>query len=314
MGKPKLDSLFVDWLKDEGWTIGKCIGKGAFSTVHDAFYRSPQKSSDRLHRLACKIIDKRNASLTAKSVFIERELDILSRILHPNIIEIDSIVDGPDHVCVFMERASNSDLSTYIAANGAIDEPQARIWFGQLCDAINYLHRMDIVHRDLKLENLLLTRDMQLKITDFGFAKWCSSQSGRHTARTLSETYCGTAIYTAPEVIQHRPYNVKAADIWSLGVILFILLNGSMPFDDSSVSRLKMDHLQRIFHINKAVWYGLSEQCKQLLFDILEYDVYQRITLDGILSSEWLRMHCVHSARGVERRVYREPVTAGDNE
>lgn len=292
MGRLKLDSLFVDWLKDEGWTIGKCIGKGAFSTVHDAFFRHPSKRNDRIHRMACKIIDKRNASLTAKSIFIERELDILSKILHPNIIEIDSIVDGPNYVCVFMERANNSDLSTYIGKNGAIDERQAHIWFGQLCDAINYLHRLDIVHRDLKLENLLLTKDMQLKITDFGFAKWCNNLS---TARSLSETYCGTAIYTAPEVIQHRPYNVKKADIWSLGVILFILLNGSMPFDDSSVSRLKMDHLQRVFHINKAVWYELSDSSKQLLFDILEYDVSARITLDGILNSEWLQMQFLHS-------------------
>lgn len=295
MGRLKLDSLFVEWLKDEGWTIGKCIGKGAFSTVHDAFFRNPSKRHDRIHRMACKIIDKRNASLTAKSIFIERELDILSKILHPNIIEIDSIVDGPSYVCVFMERANNSDLSTYISNNGAIDEGQAHIWFGQLCDAINYLHRLDIVHRDLKLENLLLTKDMQLKITDFGFAKWCNNNSGLCSARSLSETYCGTAIYTAPEVIQHKPYNVKKADIWSLGVILFILLNGSMPFDDSSVSRLKMDHLQRVFHINKAVWYDLSEPCKQLLFDILEYDVHERITLDGILNSEWLRMEFCHS-------------------
>lgn len=287
MGKIKLESLFVEWLRDEGWTIGKCIGEGAFSTVHDAFFRNPKKRNDRINRLACKIIDKRNAALTAKSIFIERELDILSKIFHPHIIEIDTIVDGPNYVCVFMERANNSDLSTYIDKNGAIDEPQAQIWFGQLCDAINYLHQMDIVHRDLKLENLLLTRDMQLKITDFGFAKWCN-RHGQGTLRSLSETYCGTAIYTAPEVIQHKPYNVKMADIWSLGVILFILLNGSMPFDDSSVSRLKMDHLQRIFHINKEIWYDLSEPCKLLLFDILEYEVYKRISLNDILKSEWL--------------------------
>lgn len=282
------NELLEKWLRKEGYTLGQRIGKGSFSTVHKAYFKDPKYKNCSVHQLACKIIDKRDAS--SKPKFIKRELAILPKIDHSQIIKIYSIIECTTNVYIFMEYATESDLGNYILENGAVNENQARIWFGQLCDAIKYLHAMNIVHRDLKLDNILLTKKMQLKITDFGFAKYCvRSNCNRSVVCVLSETYCGTASYSSPELLQRKPYNMRKADVWSLGVILFTLVNGNTPFDETSLGRLIYDQLHGNFHFNEPLWSLLTENCKHLLLNILEYDASKRISsLDSILKSEWL--------------------------
>lgn len=268
----------IEKFEKQGYTIGRRIGEGGFATVNLAYYHN--RNSGHVCRLACKIIDKTNSPPVFLAKFSHREIAILSKIDHPNIIKIHSIIERSQQIYIFMENASNGDLLDFITKNGSISENNARIWFSQICEAMSYLHSLNIAHRDLKLENILLTKMMQIKLTDFGFAKCCTSSC-------LSETYCGTAAYAAPEIIMHEPYDACASDIWSMGVILFVLLNDSLPFDDSSLITLLREQQQRHFHVKKSSWGILSQQCKDLLLNMLEYNVNERLSLSDVLNSDW---------------------------
>ncbi|XP_076365773.1 testis-specific serine/threonine-protein kinase 1-like [Tachypleus tridentatus] len=138
---------------------------------------------------------------------------------------------------------------------------------------------MQIAHRDLKCENILLTQDDNVKLTDFGFSRRCvDPTTGR---RVLSETYCGSAAYAAPEVLQGTPYNPKMYDAWSLGCILFIMITGTMPFDDSNVKKMIQVKLQRRIKIPSGV--TCTTRCEELIRHILEPDVTRRATVNQVL-------------------------------
>jgi len=138
-----------------------------------------------------------------------------------------------------MSLADNGDLLDFVKNNGEVSEQRARIWFSQICKGTDYLHSKDIAHRDLKCENVLLSRNYNCKLTDFGFSRYCNDLG----PSMLCETFCGSAAYAAPEVVGGTPYMPKMADVWSLGVILYAMLNASMPFNDSNRRKLLSDQL-----------------------------------------------------------------------
>lgn len=128
-----------------------------------------------------------------------------------------------------LEYVSGGDALQYIQKNGAVGECVAQRWSKQIVDAVQYLHNANITHRDLKLENILITEDEQIKICDFGFIKRQADNS------ELSKTYCGSRSYAAPEILMGRPYDPKKTDVWAIGVILYIFVFGNMPFDETKV-------------------------------------------------------------------------------
>ena len=138
-------------------------------------------------------------------------------------------------VYIFMQCAENGDLLEHIQKNGVIPEARTRAWAQQMISGLIYLHNLNICHRDLKCENVLITRNHNLKIADLGFARYVVDAKGK---RILSHTYCGSAAYAAPEVVKGTPYNPKMADVWSMGVIVYIMVNASMPFDDSNLRKI----------------------------------------------------------------------------
>lgn len=146
---------------------------------------------------------------------------------------------------------------------------------------------MEIAHRDMKCENVLLTSNFNVKLADFGFARYVIDNRGK---RVLSDTYCGSLSYAAPEILRASPYNPKIADLWSLGVILYILLNKSMPFDDTDIKRLYEQQTNRKWKFRSKIAETLSEQVKKLVTRLLEPDVSKRWKLDQILHSEWIAM------------------------
>ncbi|XP_013778973.1 testis-specific serine/threonine-protein kinase 1-like, partial [Limulus polyphemus] len=167
-----------------------------------------------------------------------------------------------------------------------LPEDQARRYFYQLVTAVQYLHALQIAHRDLKCDNILLTQDDKVKLTDFGFSRRCVDTAGK---RILSKTYCGSAAYAAPEVLQGVPYNPKMYDVWSLGCILFIMLTGTMPFDDSNIKKMVKTQLHKRVRLPAGIAFILTKECEELLHHILQPDVTKRATVDQVLRHSWLQ-------------------------
>ncbi|EZA58692.1 testis-specific serine/threonine-protein kinase 3 [Ooceraea biroi] len=274
----------VNALEQRGYLIGKKIGQGSYATVHLAEYIDGTNSKKM--RLACKIFDKEKAPTDFLDKFFPRELEILTKIENPHIIQVHSILQRGPRVFIFMRYADNGDLLDFVMNNGMVPEQQSCLWFRQMASGLHYLHSKNIAHRDLKCENILLSRKFNVKLADFGFARFCVDHEGK---RVLSQTYCGSAAYAAPEVVAGTPYNPKLADVWSLGIILFIMLNGTMPFDDKNLRQLLKDQMSRNWVFRSRIRDTVSTLAKNIVRQILEPDITLRLTLERVLGHEWMR-------------------------
>ncbi|NXG52759.1 TSSK1 kinase, partial [Psilopogon haemacephalus] len=218
-------------LRKRGYTLGNTIGEGSYGKVKSAYCERFKCN------VAVKIIDKKNIPTAFKQRFLPRELKVLRRLNHPSIIRTHEVFEeAAGKVYIVMELAEKGDLLNYIRLTGAIKEEVACSKFQQLASAIKYCHDLEVVHRDLKCENVLLDEDLHFKLSDFGFSRSLSRDENGNII--LSQTFCGSAAYTAPEVLEGIPYDPRAADIWSLGVILYTMVYALMPFNDSNVKKM----------------------------------------------------------------------------
>ncbi|NXX23117.1 TSSK1 kinase, partial [Podargus strigoides] len=218
-------------LKRRGYSLSSTLGEGSYGKVKSA-YSNQLKSN-----VAIKIIDKSKIPNDFLKRFLPREIEALSHLHHPSIVTTYEIFETlAEKVYIVMELAEKGDLLEYIKITGAMKEDIARIKFQQLASAIKYCHDLDLAHRDLKCENILLDKDLNIKLTDFGFCKYLSRDENGKII--LSETFCGSVAYAAPEVLQCIPCDPRISDIWSLGVILYIMVYALMPFDDSNVTKM----------------------------------------------------------------------------
>ncbi|KPP72609.1 hypothetical protein Z043_108382 [Scleropages formosus] len=267
-------------LKRRGYTLGSSLGEGSYAKVKSAF-------SERLQtQVAIKIIDKKNAPPDILEKFLPRELEILATLNHCNIVKMLEIFEISNRkVYMVMELGAQGDLLDLIKLRGALSQDLSRKLFGQLSMAVKFIHDLDIVHRDLKCENLLLDDDFNLKVSDFGFSRRVDYDDGGKMI--LSKTFCGSAAYAAPEVLQGIPYNPKLHDVWSMGVVLFIMVCGSMPYDDSNIKQMiKVQWEQRLeFPTSTAV----PQECKDLIYGMLQPDVARRIQIGNIVQHSWLQ-------------------------
>lgn len=175
-------------LEKRGYQFGKRIGKGSYGNVVTARY-DDKGSGDSLE-LACKYVDRRKAPKEFLHKFLPREIEVLSKISHPNIIGIHSILQSGNTVFIFMQWAENGDLLNYVKDKGCVPEAQVKLWFFQMTSAVKYLHDIHYAHRDLKCENILISKHMNVKIADFGFARKCVDDKDM---KILSQTFCGSA-------------------------------------------------------------------------------------------------------------------------
>lgn len=297
----RLKSVRSDLLdfNQHGYSLGDSIGCGTYATVKTAYYTKRMPNEPSL-KLACKIIDRKKASAEYLNKFLPRELEILKNINHPNIIQIHSIFQRKNKIYIFMQNADNGDLNQYVLKSGPLKEPNARFWFYQIATAIRYLHSIGVVHRDLKCENILLSRHMNAKVSDFGFSRTLdiggfsgdANDTGSRMTE-LSRTFCGSMSYAAPEILLNQPYDPKIADTWSLGVILFVMLFGSMPFDDEKYSELIVAQKTRSMRISQSTEMKLTRPCRKVFRTLLEPDPGQRAKLVDILNNNWLKKFCV---------------------
>ncbi|TDH04577.1 hypothetical protein EPR50_G00134200 [Perca flavescens] len=199
----------------------KTIGKGNFAKVKLARHILTGKE------VAIKIIDKTQLNPTSLQKLF-REVRIMKGLNHPNIVQLFEVIETDKTLYLIMEYASGGEVFDYLVSHGRMKEVEARAKFRQIVSAVHYCHTKNIVHRDLKAENLLLDADANIKIADFGF-------SNEFTLGNKLDTFCGSPPYAAPELFQGKKYDGPEVDVWSLGVILYTLVSGSLPFDGQNL-------------------------------------------------------------------------------
>ncbi|XP_077982380.1 testis-specific serine/threonine-protein kinase 4-like [Glandiceps talaboti] len=257
--------------------MGETLGHGSYATVKWAY------STKHKCKVAVKIVSKRKAPEDYLAKFLPREIEVIKHLKHPNLICFLQSVETTSRVYLIMELAENGDLLDYIKSNGAVSETQAGIWFHHLVAGIEYCHGQGVVHRDLKCENLLLNKHNVLKITDFGFAR--GSMLPKDGRVILSETYCGSYAYAPPEILRGIPYDPNMGDIWSMGVILFTMVFGRLPFDDTNHRTLIQQVQNRVqFPGSKTA----SEDCKDVICRMLT-PAKTRINMKEIRHSAWFK-------------------------
>lgn len=203
---------------------------------------------------------------------IEREIVIMKLIDHPNIMRLYDVWETSTELYLILEYVEGGELFDYLCSKGRLSKAEALGYFQQIITAIDYCHRFNIAHRDLKPENLLLDRDKNIKVADFGMAVWQGADRMLHTA-------CGSPHYAAPEVIMGQAYDGNASDIWSCGVILYALLAGRLPFDDEHLPTL----LEKVKIGKFCMPTDIDSTAQDLIRRMLTKDVKQRITIPEIL-------------------------------
>nr|XP_054367535.1 MAP/microtubule affinity-regulating kinase 4 [Mirounga angustirostris] len=202
----------------------RTIGKGNFAKVKLARHILTGRE------VAIKIIDKTQLNPSSLQKLF-REVRIMKGLNHPNIVKLFEVIETEKTLYLVMEYASAGEVFDYLVSHGRMKEKEARAKFRQIVSAVHYCHQKNIVHRDLKAENLLLDAEANIKIADFGF-------SNEFTLGSKLDTFCGSPPYAAPELFQGKKYDGPEVDIWSLGVILYTLVSGSLPFDGHNLKVL----------------------------------------------------------------------------
>ncbi|KAI8020912.1 CBL-interacting serine/threonine-protein kinase 9 [Camellia lanceoleosa] len=257
------------------YEIGKTLGEGSFAKVKYA------KNTETGDSVAIKIID-RDRVLRHKMVEqIKREISTMKLIKHPNVLKLIEVMASKTKIYIVLEYVSGGELFDKIAKLGRLKEDEARRYFQQLINAVDYCHSRGVYHRDLKPENLLLDSFGVLKVSDFGLSAF--SQQVREDG--LLHTACGTPNYVAPEVLTDKGYDGTAADIWSCGVILFVLMAGYLPFDEPNLMAL----YRKIHKADFSCPSWFSSSGKKLIMRILDPNPLTRITIPRILENDWFK-------------------------
>ncbi|CAH8828571.1 unnamed protein product [Trichobilharzia szidati] len=274
--KPKLGTYVIE----------RTIGKGIFSSVKLARHTITGIF------VAIKIIDKSCLSPeNLKKVY--RESDILKELHHSNVVKLYQVMETQRLLCMVMEYVSNGELFDYIATYGRFSEVDARVKFLDVLSAVDYIHSCGIVHRDLKAENILLDSEMNIKLVDFSFGTHFNSPTH------LLNTWCGSPPYAAPEIFLGEPYVGVKADIWSLGVILYVMVCGALPFDAQSLPHLKNQVLSASFRVP----YWLSMACEQVIRSMLSREPSERPNTKRISQFPWFTSSTIHSSGYREKNI-----------
>ncbi|XP_066536724.1 serine/threonine-protein kinase MARK2 isoform X3 [Hoplias malabaricus] len=251
----------------------KTIGKGNFAKVKLARHVLTGKE------VAVKIIDKTQLNSSSLQKLF-REVRIMKLLNHPNIVKLFEVIETEKTLYLVMEYASGGEVFDYLVAHGRMKEKEARAKFRQIVSAVQYCHQKCIVHRDLKAENLLLDADMNIKIADFGF-------SNEFTVGNKLDTFCGSPPYAAPELFQGKKYDGPEVDVWSLGVILYTLVSGSLPFDGQNLKELR----ERVLRGKYRIPFYMSTDCENLLKKFLILNPTKRGSLEQqIMKDRWMNV------------------------
>uniref|UniRef100_A0A8C7I9H0 non-specific serine/threonine protein kinase n=1 Tax=Oncorhynchus kisutch TaxID=8019 RepID=A0A8C7I9H0_ONCKI len=254
------------------YEIERTIGKGNFAVVKLATHIITKA------KVAIKIVDKTQLDdENLKKIF--REVQIMKMLRHPHIIRLYQVMETERMIYLVTEYASGGEiLVNHLVAHGRMAEKDARRKFKQIVAAVHFCHCRNIVHRDLKAENLLLDHNLNIKIADFGFSNLFSRGQ-------LLKTWCGSPPYAAPELFEGKEYDGPKVDIWSLGVVLYVLVCGALPFDGSTLQNLRARVLSGKFRIP----FFMSTDCEYLIRHMLVLEPSRRLSMEQICKNKWMK-------------------------
>jgi serine/threonine protein kinase len=261
------------------YELGRSLGEGTFGKVKYAI------DTETNEAVAIKILDKEKIQKQNMGNQIKKEISIMKMVKHKNIVHMVEVLASKTKIFIVLELVTGGELFDKIVQVGKLSEEQARFYFRQLIEGVEYCHKLGICHRDLKPENLLLDEHGNLKISDFGLSSlYVGDADGEGATRTeLLHTTCGTPNYVAPEVLSDQGYDGKKADVWSCGVILYVLLAGFLPFDESTIVALFAKIQSADF--TYPSWF--SAEVRSLIDQMLVADPHARITISNIKNHPW---------------------------
>uniref|UniRef100_A0A8D0CFY3 non-specific serine/threonine protein kinase n=1 Tax=Salvator merianae TaxID=96440 RepID=A0A8D0CFY3_SALMN len=252
------------------YELQETLGKGTYGKVK----RAIERFSGRV--VAIKSIRKDKIKDEQDMVHIRREIEIMSSLSHPHIITIYEVFENKDKIVIIMEYASKGELYDYISERRRLNERETRHFFRQIVSAVHYCHKNGVVHRDLKLENILLDDNCNIKIADFGL-------SNLYQKDKFLQTFCGSPLYASPEIVNGRPYRGPEVDSWALGVLLYTLVYGTMPFDG-------FDHKNLIRQISSGEYREPTQpsDARGLIRWMLMVNPERRATIEDIANHWWV--------------------------
>ncbi|KAK9275239.1 hypothetical protein L1049_022501 [Liquidambar formosana] len=256
------------------YELGRILGHGTFAKVYHA--RNLQTGKN----VAMKIVGKEKVIKVGMIEQVKREISVMKMVKHPHIVDLHEVMASKSKIYFAMELVRGGELFSKVA-KGRLREDVARVYFQQLISAIDFCHSRGVYHRDLKPENLLLDDDGNLKVTDFGLSAFAEHlrQDG------LLHTTCGTPAYVAPEVIGKKGYDGAKADLWSCGVILYVLLAGFLPFQDDNIVSM----YRKIYRGDFKCPPWFSPEARRLITKLLDPNPSTRITISKITDSSWFK-------------------------
>ena len=286
----EIDTSYIKQISN--YTLGEEIGSGAFGKVVLGLHIITGE------RVAIKILDKLILSQTPEDYeLVKQELSILKIVKHKYIVQLYEILETPQHIFIIMEYCEGQDIMDYILTRTRLSENESLKYFQQLINALYYLHSQNITHRDIKIDNLLLDKNLDLKLIDFGL-------STKYRDDQLLNQPCGTVVYAAPEVLDCKEYHGMLADVWSSGIVLFGMLSGFLPFGDPDDEINKKMILQGKIEMPDF----FSKEATDLLNHMLDVNPLTRYTLEEIMCHPWFNKNRFKLIPGIIIGINKIPV------
>ncbi|CAD8106094.1 unnamed protein product [Paramecium primaurelia] len=287
-------SLYFNGEVNKKYSILDKIGEGKYSIV----YRCQSKMDKQFYAL--KVINKMNLSQEEQDI-VKHEISITKLLNHSCIIKLIDSIENRDQIHIITELIEDGDLFDYVQNKQYLDESEAAIIFNQLLDALSYIHSIGIVHRDIKPENILMIFDKntvkqirQIKLIDFGLANHLTKIKKNNEHQNYN---CGTCNYQAPEMLQFQEITFSV-DVFALGVILYYMLSGYLPFDSDIPYEIIQNTIDGIYSMDDYHWQCVSEDAKDLIVGLLQNQPSKRLTLKEAQEHVWIKKQLVKNNKG----------------